>query len=122
MGNYVDLITGNSLLMSLDVSNYEQLRVVIENVGGSGDIDAIQVHGSHDADADPDMDETRGWIQIAGLEDFIPSIEPAAESIGSWVMNPVLWKQIRVSASKPSSSPAIVIKARCAIIGVPWSS
>lgn len=122
MGEYVDLIAGNSLLMSLDVSSYEKIRVVVENVGGDADIDAIQVHASHDSTADPDMDETRGWIQVAGLDDFTPSIEPVAESVGSWVMDPVLWRKIRVSASKPAASPALSIKARCAVIGVPWSS
>lgn len=109
------------LLEAWDVSGYDEIRIVIDNIGGSGNVLTATVEATVDPDLDATLTQSAGWVQVASRDDFTPSVAIPFNDGASLVLAPVLWAQIRVSATKVTASPAIDAAARATLVGVPRS-
>mgnify|MGYP006409987911 FL=1 len=118
IGTPRELQTTNKLLAAFDVSVYDELRIVVDNIGGSDSVQSVTVDASVDSDADSDLDISSGWVQIASRDDFAPSKKIANNDGASIVVAPVLWAQMRVSATKVTAVPAPTVTARASIVGI----
>ena len=121
IGAVRELTAAAKLLEVWDVSGYDEVRIVVDTIGGSGNVLTAKVEATVDAGLDPDMDQSAGWIQIASRDDFAPSKQIAFNDGASMVLSPVLWAKVRVSATKVTASPAIDAAARATLVGIPRS-
>ena len=106
------------LIGSFDCSGYQDVRVAINHYGETSPITVARVEGTLWPDADTDEAETRGWVQLASLQDFSPDGDLSPNTSAAVLVDTRGYQRLRVLASAVSADGSTVCFARCDFAGI----